>query len=83
MNVNVAEENIEARVGGTLLMPLSNKIVSLVLTTGYESKTAIGYCIFYGDMSRGFAVIKNITKTLVCNLRAHQNRIKPIFQSEF
>ena len=61
----MAEENIQARVRGTLLMALSNKFGWLVLTTGNKSETGVGYCTLYGDMAGGFAVIKDVPKTLV------------------
>ena len=60
---DVAEENIQARVRGTLLMALSNKFGWLVLTTGNKSETGVGYCTLYGDMAGGFAVIKDVPKT--------------------
>lgn len=62
---NVTEENIQARIRGTLLMALSNKFNWLVLTTGNKSETATGYCTLYGDMAGGFAVIKDVPKTMV------------------
>ncbi len=68
----LAEENLQARVRGTLLMALSNKLGWLVLTTGNKSEMAVGYATLYGDMAGGFAVIKDVPKTLVyrlCQLR--------------
>lgn len=65
---DATEENIQARIRGTLLMALSNKFGSLVLTTGNKSEMAVGYCTLYGDMAGGFAVIKDIAKTLVYRL---------------
>ncbi|MCA3218504.1 MAG: NAD+ synthase [Burkholderiales bacterium] len=65
---DTAEENIQARIRGTLLMALSNKHGSIVLTTGNKSEMAVGYCTLYGDMAGGFAVIKDIKKTLVYRL---------------
>lgn len=62
---NVAEENIQARIRGLLLMALSNKRGSLVLTTGNKSELAVGYCTLYGDMSGGLAVLSDVPKTLV------------------
>lgn len=62
---DVTEENIQARIRGTLLMALSNKFGWLVLTTGNKSETATGYCTLYGDMAGGFAVIKDVPKTMV------------------
>src|SRR5438105_3738574 len=68
---DVAEENVQARVRGTLLMALSNKFGWLVLTTGNKSEIAVGYSTLYGDMAGGFAVIKDVPKTLVYDLAAH------------
>ncbi|MBI3393132.1 MAG: NAD+ synthase [Nitrospirae bacterium] len=62
---DVTEENIQARVRGNILMALSNKFGSLVLTTGNKSEMAVGYATLYGDMAGGFAVIKDVPKTLV------------------
>jgi NAD+ synthase (glutamine-hydrolysing) len=76
--VDATEENIQARVRGTLLMALSNKTGRLVLTTGNKSEMAVGYCTLYGDMAGGFAVIKDIAKTLVYRLCAYRNSIKPV-----
>ena len=75
---DATEENIQARVRGTLLMALSNKTGRLVLTTGNKSEMAVGYCTLYGDMAGGFAVIKDIVKTLVYRLCAYRNSIAPI-----
>jgi NAD+ synthase (glutamine-hydrolysing) len=69
----VAEENLQARVRGTLLMSLSNKLGSLVLTTGNKSELAVGYCTLYGDMAGGFAVIRDVPKTLVYALARWRN----------
>ena len=69
----MAEENIQARVRGTLLMALSNKFGWLVLTTGNKSETGVGYSTLYGDMAGGFAVIKDVPKTLVYALAAWRN----------
>jgi NAD+ synthase (glutamine-hydrolysing) len=60
---DTTEENIQARIRGTLLMALSNKFGSIVLTTGNKSEMATGYCTLYGDMAGGFAVIKDVAKT--------------------
>ena len=65
---DTTEENIQARIRGTLLMALSNKFGSIVLTTGNKSEMATGYCTLYGDMAGGFAVIKDVAKTLVYRL---------------
>jgi NAD+ synthase (glutamine-hydrolysing) len=69
----VAEENIQARIRGNLLMALSNKFGWLVLTTGNKSETAVGYCTLYGDMAGGLAVLKDVPKTLVYALAAWRN----------
>ena len=75
---DATEENIQARVRGTLLMALSNKTGRLVLTTGNKSEMAVGYCTLYGDMAGGFAVIKDIAKTLVYKLCHYRNQIQPV-----
>ena len=72
----LAEENLQARVRGTLLMTLSNKFGWLVLTTGNKSETSVGYCTLYGDMAGGYAVIKDVYKTLVYELSDWINRHK-------
>jgi NAD+ synthase (glutamine-hydrolysing) len=74
---DATEENIQARVRGTLLMALSNKFGSIVLTTGNKSEMATGYCTLYGDMAGGFAVIKDVAKTLVYRLAAWKNAQGP------
>ncbi|SOE80918.1 NAD+ synthase (glutamine-hydrolysing) [Caballeronia arationis] len=71
---DATEENIQARIRGTLLMALSNKFGSLVLTTGNKSEMAVGYCTLYGDMAGGFAVIKDIAKTLVYRVCHYRNQ---------
>ena len=70
---DATEENIQARIRGTLLMALSNKFGAIVLTTGNKSEMATGYCTLYGDMAGGFAVIKDVAKTLVYRLCAWKN----------
>jgi NAD+ synthase (glutamine-hydrolysing) len=70
---DVTEENIQARIRGTLLMALSNKFGWLVLTTGNKSEIAVGYSTLYGDMAGGFAVIKDVPKTLVYEIARHVN----------
>jgi NAD+ synthase (glutamine-hydrolysing) len=70
---NVAEENIQPRARGTLLMALSNKTGDIVLATGNKSEYAVGYATLYGDMAGGFAVIKDVPKTLVYQLCRHRN----------
>ena len=78
LKLDATEENIQARVRGTLLMALSNKTGRLVLTTGNKSEMAVGYCTLYGDMAGGFAVLKDIAKTLVYRLCEYRNSIKPV-----
>jgi NAD+ synthase (glutamine-hydrolysing) len=70
---DLAEENLQARIRGTLLMGLSNKFGWLVLTTGNKSEMAVGYATLYGDMAGGFAVIKDVPKTLVFELCEFRN----------
>ena len=70
----VAEENLQARIRGILLMALSNKFGWLVLTTGNKSEMSTGYCTLYGDMAGGFSVIKDIPKTWVYSLASFRNR---------
>ena len=65
LETDTAEENLQARIRGTLLMALSNKFGDLVLTTGNKSEMSVGYATLYGDMAGGFAVIKDVPKTLV------------------
>ena len=71
---DATEENVQARVRGTLLMALSNKFGWLVLTTGNKSEMGVGYCTLYGDMAGGFAVIKDVPKTTVYALSRYRNR---------
>src|SRR4030042_729406 len=75
---DVTEENIQARIRGNILMAVSNKEKSLVLSTGNKSELAMGYCTLYGDMSGGLAVISDLPKTLVYDLSRHINREKEI-----
>ena len=75
---DTAEENIQARIRGTILMALSNKHGLIVLTTGNKSEMAVGYCTLYGDMAGGFAVIKDIAKTLVYRLCAYRNTVSDV-----
>ena len=75
MPPDAAEENIQARIRGTLLMALSNKFGSIVLTTGNKSEMAVGYATLYGDMAGGFGVLKDISKTLVYRLCAYRNAL--------
>ena len=72
---DTTEENIQARIRGNILMALSNKTGKLVLTTGNKSEMAVGYCTLYGDMAGGFAVIKDVYKTLVYRLSVYRNSL--------
>lgn len=74
---DTTEENIQARIRGTLLMALSNKFGSIVLTTGNKSEMATGYCTLYGDMAGGFAVIKDLVKTAVFRMARWRNAHDP------
>jgi NAD+ synthase (glutamine-hydrolysing) len=73
--VDAAEENLQARIRGTLMMAISNKSGPIVLTTGNKSEMAVGYATLYGDMAGGFAVIKDILKTLVYRLCRYRNGV--------
>jgi len=75
---DVAEENIQARIRGVLMMALSNKFGSLLLTTGNKSEVAVGYCTLYGDMCGGLAVISDVFKTQVYALSRWINREREI-----
>jgi NAD+ synthase (glutamine-hydrolysing) len=75
---DVTEENLQARVRGTLLMALSNKFGSIVLTTGNKSEMAVGYATLYGDMAGGYAVIKDLVKTLVWRLARYRNTLSEV-----
>ncbi|BFU96065.1 MAG: putative glutamine-dependent NAD(+) synthetase [Nitrospira sp.] len=72
--VDTTEENLQARIRGNLLMALSNKFGHLVLTTGNKSEMSVGYATLYGDMAGGFAVIKDVPKTMVYELAHRRNR---------
>ena len=72
---DVTEENIQSRIRGNILMALSNKFGWLVLTTGNKSEMATGYCTLYGDMAGGFAVLKDVPKTMVYKLAEYRNAI--------
>jgi len=72
---DATEENIQARIRGTLLMALSNKHGTIVLTTGNKSEMAVGYATLYGDMAGGFGVLKDISKTLVYRLARYRNSL--------
>ena len=71
----IAYENLQARIRGCILMSLSNRFGSLVLTTGNKSETAVGYSTLYGDTAGGFGVIKDVPKTTVYELAGHINRV--------
>jgi NAD+ synthase (glutamine-hydrolysing) len=75
---DTTEENLQARTRGTLLMALSNKFGSLVLTTGNKSEMAVGYATLYGDMAGGFAVLKDVLKTLVYRLANYRNSLSQV-----
>ncbi|RPJ45248.1 MAG: NAD+ synthase [Betaproteobacteria bacterium] len=75
---DVTEENLQARIRGTLLMALSNKTGAIVVTTGNKSEMGTGYATLYGDMAGGFAVLKDIKKTLVYRLCEYRNRLAPV-----
>jgi NAD+ synthetase len=71
---DVTEENVQARIRGNILMALSNKFGSLVLSTGNKSELAVGYCTLYGDMAGGLAAIADVPKTMVYEMARHVNR---------
>lgn len=75
---DTTEENLQARIRGMLLMALSNKFGSIVLTTGNKSEMAVGYSTLYGDMAGGFALLKDVPKTLVYRLSNYRNSISPV-----
>jgi NAD+ synthase (glutamine-hydrolysing) len=75
---DTTEENLQARLRGVLLMSLSNKFGSLVLTTGNKSEMAVGYSTLYGDMAGGFDVLKDVPKTLVFRLAWYRNSVAPV-----
>jgi NAD+ synthase (glutamine-hydrolysing) len=75
---DIAEENIQARIRGNILMALSNKFGYLVLSTGNKSEMAVGYCTLYGDMSGGLSVISDVPKTMVYKIASHINREREI-----
>ena len=72
---DITEENLQSRCRGVLLMGLSNKSGDLVLTTGNKSETAVGYSTLYGDTAGGFAVLKDVPKTLVYRLAEYRNTL--------
>jgi NAD+ synthase (glutamine-hydrolysing) len=75
---DIAEENLQARIRGNILMAFSNKFSWLVLTTGNKSEMSTGYATLYGDMAGGLAVIKDVPKMLVYELCRYRNRISPV-----
>ncbi len=75
---DTTEENLQARIRGMLLMALSNKFGSIVLTTGNKSEMAVGYSTLYGDMAGGFSLLKDVPKTLVYKLTNYRNSISPV-----
>ncbi len=77
---DVTEENLQARIRGSLLMALSNKFGWLVLTTGNKSEMSVGYATLYGDMAGGFAVLKDVPKTLVYELAKYRNAHGPVLR---
>lgn len=76
--LDTTEENIQARVRGTLLMALSNKFGAMVVTTGNKSEMAVGYSTLYGDMAGGYAILKDVSKTLVYRLCHYRNRLSRV-----
>lgn len=80
--VNQTEENIQARCRGVILMALSNKTGNMVLTTGNKSEMAVGYATLYGDMAGGFAVLKDVPKTLVFRLAKYRNSLQPVIPQQ-
>jgi NAD+ synthase (glutamine-hydrolysing) len=75
---DATEENLQARIRGMLLMAISNKFGSIVVTTGNKSEMAVGYCTLYGDMAGGFALLKDVPKTLVYRLCEYRNAISKV-----
>ena len=75
---NTTEENLQARIRGMLLMALSNKFGSIVLTTGNKSEMAVGYSTLYGDMAGGFSLLKDVPKTLVYKLAKYRNSLSKV-----
>jgi NAD+ synthase (glutamine-hydrolysing) len=80
----IAYENLQARIRGTALMSLSNRFGCLVLTTGNKSETSVGYATLYGDTAGGFAVIKDVPKTMVYKLAEHINKLagRPVIPAD-
>jgi len=77
-NVDTTEENIQARVRGTLLMAISNKTGAMVLSTGNKSEMAVGYSTLYGDMAGGYSPLKDVYKTLVYRLSEYRNSLSEV-----
>lgn len=75
--IDATEENLQARIRGTLLMAFSNKKGCIVLTTGNKSEMSVGYATLYGDMAGGFGVLKDVTKTMVYRLAEYRNCLSP------
>ncbi len=75
---DATEENLQARIRGMLLMAISNKLGGIVVTTGNKSEMAVGYCTLYGDMAGGFALLKDVPKTLVYKLSKYRNTISRV-----
>lgn len=78
MPFDATEENLQARIRGMLLMAISNKFGSIVVTTGNKSEMAVGYCTLYGDMAGGFALLKDVPKTLVYKLCHYRNSLSKV-----
>ena len=78
LSPDITEENLQSRCRGVILMALSNKSGELVLTTGNKSETAVGYSTLYGDTAGGFAVLKDVPKTLVYELSRYRNTITEV-----
>jgi len=78
MAADVTEENIQSRIRGVLLMAISNKMGSMLLTTGNKSEMSVGYATLYGDMAGGFAPLKDVSKTLVYELSNYRNNVKKV-----
>lgn len=76
--MDATEENLQARIRGMLLMAISNKFGSIVVTTGNKSEMAVGYCTLYGDMAGGFALLKDVPKTLVYRLSNYRNSLSNV-----
>ena len=76
-DLGLAAENLQARIRGNIIMSMSNKLGSIVLTTGNKSEMAVGYCTLYGDMAGGFAVLKDVFKTLIYELCVYRNTLGP------